>query len=104
MSGPEIEANAIETALHGFPLRRSRPRDLLFIVLFTFLVPVASHVLRWGWCLVLAAVAAVLLAVAAQVSFDHGVLLAVTWPLLALVLGTLVAAFLRPGRRPAFVR
>jgi CHASE2 domain-containing sensor protein len=98
MDGVEITANAVETALHGFPLRSSRTRDLLLIVLFSFLVPVASLFLRWRWCLLLAAAAAVLYLVAAQVSFDHGVLLAVTWPLLALALGTLLAAFLRPRR------
>lgn len=104
MSGPEVEANAIETALHGFPLRPSRTRALLLIVLFAFLVPVASLFLRWRWCLLLAAVAGVLYLVAAQLSFDHGVLLAVTWPLLALVAGTLVAGFLRQPRpvRPAY--
>jgi len=96
MSGPEIQANAVETALHGFPLKPSRSRALLLIVLLSFLVPVASLLLRWRWCLLMAAVTAVLYLVAAQISFDHGVLLAVTWPLLALALGTLVAAFLRP--------
>jgi len=99
MSGPEIEANAVETALHGFPLRPSRTRDVLLIVLLAFLVPVASLFLRWRWCLLAAAAVAVLYLVAAQVTFDHGGLLAVAWPLLALLLGTLVAALLRP-RRP----
>jgi CHASE2 domain-containing sensor protein len=104
MSGPEIEANAIETALHNFPLRPSRTRALLLIVLFSFLVPVASLSLRWRWCLLIAGVGALLYLVAAQVSFDHGVLLAVTWPLIALALGTLAACFLRPPRtlRPAY--
>jgi CHASE2 domain-containing sensor protein len=98
MSGPEVEANAIETALHGFPLRPSRTRALLLIVVFSFLVPVASLFLRWRWCLLIAAVAAVLLLVAAQVAFDHGVAVVVAWPLVALALGTLAAGFLRPGR------
>jgi CHASE2 domain-containing sensor protein len=104
MAGPEIEANSIETALHGFPLRPSRTRDLLLIVLFAFLVPVASLFLRWRWCLLVGAVAAAAYLVAAQLSFDHGVLLAVTWPLLALALGTLAAGFLHPRRppRPAY--
>src|SRR5262249_23191133 len=104
MSGPEVEANAVETALHGFPLRPSRTRDVLLIVLFAFLVPVASLFLRWRWCLLLGAAAGVLYLVAAQLSFDHGVLLAVTWPLFALLLGTLAAGFLRPPRRlrPAY--
>jgi CHASE2 domain-containing sensor protein len=103
MTGAEIEANAIETALHGFPLRPSRTRALLLIVLFSFLVPVASLFLRWRWCLLIAAIAAVLLLVAAQVAFDHGVMIVVTWPLVALALGTVAAGFLRPrrGRFPA---
>jgi CHASE2 domain-containing sensor protein len=99
MGGAEIDANAIETALHDFPLSPSRTRSLLLIVLFSFLVPVASIFLRWRWCLLGAAVAAVLYLVAAQLSFDHGLLLAVTWPLLALLLGTVAAGFLQPPPR-----
>jgi CHASE2 domain-containing sensor protein len=102
MGGPEIQANAIETALHNFPLRPSRTRSLLLIVLFSFLAPVASIFLRWRWCLLIAASATVLYLVAAQLSFDHGVLLAVTWPLLALMLGTVAAGFLhQPAPLPS---
>jgi hypothetical protein len=98
MSGVEIQANATETARQGFPRRPSRTRTLLLIVLFSFLVPVASLFLRWRWCVLLDAIAAILYLVAAQLSFDHGVLLAVTWPLLALLPGTLAVALLRPPR------
>ena len=103
MSGAEIQANAIETALHDFPLRPYRTRALLLIVLFSFLVPVASLFLRWRWCILTAGAAAMLYLVAAQLSFNHGVLLPVAWPVLALALGTLAAGFLRPPRpmRPA---
>jgi CHASE2 domain-containing sensor protein len=103
MGGAEIEANAIETALHDFPLRPSRSRALLLIALFSFLVPIASLFLRWRWCVLIAALAGTLYLVAAQISFDHGILLPAVWPLLALVLSTLAAAFLRPRRRvPAY--
>lgn len=98
MSGPEIQANAIETALHGFPLRPSRTRALLLIALFSFLVPVAGLFLRWRWCLLLATAATVLYLTASQLSFDHGVSLPVTWPLLALTLGTVVTRIFRPAR------
>jgi len=98
MGGPEIEANAIETALRNFPLQPSRTRSLLLIVLFSFLVPIASLFLRRRWCALMAALAAALYLVAAQVSFDHGVLLPAVWPLVALALSTLAASFLRPPR------
>jgi len=68
------------------------------IVLFSFLAPVASIFLCWRWCLLISALAAVLYLVAAQLSFDRGLLLAVTWPLLALLLGIVAAGFLRPPR------
>jgi hypothetical protein len=89
MSGPEVQANAIWTALHGNPLR-SAPDwlELIAIVLLGLLAPLAA--LRLG--VVRSAVAAVVAAagylVAAQIAFDHGSIIQVTPPLAALGLGT----------------
>ena len=55
----------------GCTVRRpSRTRSLLLIVLFAFLVLVASLFLRWRWCLLGGAVAAVL--ASSRRLFDHG--------------------------------
>jgi response regulator RpfG family c-di-GMP phosphodiesterase len=88
MAGPEVEANAIWTVLHGVPLR-SAPTvvDLLLIALLGFAAPLAR--LRLG-VLVAAATAfaaAATFAVAAQVSFNGGWIVPVVPPLVALVSG-----------------
>ena len=77
MAGPEIQANAIDTALRGFPLRyASGLVDILLILLLGITVPVIS--LRLGP--VAATAVAVALGVAylviAQLLFDAGIVLA----------------------------
>ena len=89
MSGAEVEANAIWTAIHGNPLR-SGPGWLtvLAIVLLALLPPLAS--LRLGVArAALAAIAAGAAAiVGAQVAFNAGVIVTLIAPLAALGLGT----------------
>jgi len=88
MSGPEIQANAIWTALHGNPLK-SAPAwlDVLAIVLLGAIAPLASLRLT----VPLAAGASALLAgayvLAAQLAFDAGTVLLVSYPLAAWALG-----------------
>ncbi len=78
MSGPEIQAAAIETALHGFPLR-SAPGwlNVLLIVLCAGLAPLSALRLRalWAAGTALLGVAALALACAARVRLgaDRGV-------------------------------
>ena len=90
MAGPEVEANAIWTVLHGLPLRQVPTLvNLLLIALLGFAAPLAR--LRLG---VLSASAAALLAgaayaVAAQLSFNGGWIISVVPPLVALVAGTM---------------
>jgi CHASE2 domain-containing sensor protein len=90
MSGPEVQANAIWTALHGNPLR-SIPAwvTILCIVLAGGMVPLAE---RWLGAL-RAGIAAVILgavyALLVQLAFDRGAVLVFTYPLLSLLLGTL---------------
>jgi CHASE2 domain-containing sensor protein len=91
MSGPEIEANAIYTAVHGLPLR-DVPRwvDLLAIALLGLLPALASLRLRALLSALLAPAVAIAWVVTAQIAFDHGHVLAVAAPLFALALGTVL--------------
>ena len=98
MSGAELQANVAETALHGFPLRSlTRPWDIALIVIFGLIAPAASLRLR-GWrSPALALGVGLLFAVAAQLAFNQGWVVLLTYPLLALVLssiGVLVAEYL----------
>jgi CHASE2 domain-containing sensor protein len=91
MSGPEIEANAIYTAVHGLPLR-DVPRwvDLLAIALLGLLPALASLKLRALLSALLAPGLGIAWIVVAQIAFDHGHVLAVAAPLFALAVGTVV--------------
>ena len=89
MAGPEVEANAIWTVLHGVPLRLVPAWvGLLWVALLGFAAPLAR--LRLG--ALTTAVAAVALgvafALATQVAFDSGWIVTVVPPLVALVSGT----------------
>jgi CHASE2 domain-containing sensor protein len=89
MSGPEVQANAIWTAIHGSPLRDAPPWiPLLTIALLGLAVPVAGLRLRPLATLAAALVLAAGAAIAAQVAFGQGVVVAVAAPALALILGT----------------
>jgi serine/threonine protein kinase/CHASE2 domain-containing sensor protein len=80
MSGPEVQADAISTALAGFPLR-SPPGAItvLLIVLLASLVPLAG--VRFG------TLGACLWSVATQLAFDSGTVLDYSDPLAALLVG-----------------
>jgi hypothetical protein len=89
MSGPEIQANALWTALHGLPLRDAGLwLNLGLVVLLGFAIPL----LRLRLPVLPAAMVAVVLAggflLAAQVAFAHGTVVRVVAPLLALTIGT----------------
>jgi CHASE2 domain-containing sensor protein len=90
MSGPEIEANAIETALRGFPLRATPAwLNVLLIVLLAVIPAAASVRLRPLWVLPLGLAVGVLYAVAVQLAFNHGLIVLLLAPLIALALSTL---------------
>jgi len=113
MSGAEIQANAIWTALHGFPLR-STPEALTLglIALFGLLPPLAGMRLSLRYGLLLSVLAAAGFLVLAQVAFERGHVLTVAYPLAALALSTVgsvaahytVAAFDRARVRDIFGR
>jgi HD-GYP domain-containing protein (c-di-GMP phosphodiesterase class II) len=91
MAGPEVQANAIWSALNGLPLR-SAPGivDLLAILLLAMAVPVAAT--RMG--VTVAALGGLVLgvgyAVAAQVAFGAGIVVTLVAPLVALLLSTIL--------------
>jgi CHASE2 domain-containing sensor protein len=102
MSGPEIQANAIWTVLHGLPLR-SAPRwlDLLAILMLGCAIPLAAARFSVLTAMILFPVVGVVFAGASQLVFNGGLVLTVTPPLLALGVGalcTVVASHLGESR------
>ena len=88
MPGPEVQANAIWTALHGNPLRDAPGwLTVIAVVLAALVAPLAAWRLNVvKSALIVAATAGGYLALA-QVAFDRGLVVVVTTPLLALTLG-----------------
>lgn len=99
LAGPEIQANAIDTILHGLPLRDVAPIVVALIIVALALAP-AALAMRLSLALTLAvsAVLAVLLLVAAQLAFNAGRVLPVVYPLLALVLSAAAVALVEKLR------
>lgn len=87
MSGPEVQASAIATLEAGIPLR-SAPRavDLLLIMLFALVAPLAG--MRLGALAVMAVTLGAIAALVAgvQVAFQNGEIVAVSYPLLTAVI------------------
>jgi CHASE2 domain-containing sensor protein len=88
MAGVEVQANAVWTALHGAPLRQpSRAVALLIVALLALVAPLVGlrfPALAEG---VTMPVAAALFVGAAQLAFEHGLILNVVSPLAALLVG-----------------
>jgi adenylate cyclase len=113
MSGPEINANAIDTALDDFPLR-STPLglDLFLIALMGLIAPAASYRFSPIRALLVGLLAGALYLVAAQLAFNSGRIVPVLYPMIALALslvGSLVVyyvreAFIRRRVRDTFAR
>jgi CHASE2 domain-containing sensor protein len=88
MSGAELQANALATALDGFPLRDAgRTVDTLLIVLMAALAPLVAIRLRERWALLAGVAAIALFAVGAQLAFNAGRVLTVTYPVVAGLVG-----------------
>jgi adenylate cyclase len=113
MAGGEVQANAISTAVRGFPLTRSgRVLDALIIALLASLAPLLG--LRWGVKLMLPIIALVAVAYVGVVvlAFRSGLILPVVHPIGAVitaVFGTLGVALMlgtleRQRVRDAFAR
>jgi adenylate cyclase len=92
MSGPELQANAIWTAAHGFPLSSSATVvDLILILLLAAAPAAATLWVRPLPALLVAVALGLLFALATQVAFDAGTVVPLVYPLLALVLAALGA-------------
>jgi CHASE2 domain-containing sensor protein/predicted Ser/Thr protein kinase len=88
MSGPELQASAIATALDGFPLRDVPAAvDIGVIVLLALVTPLAAVRLRQRWAIGVGVAALIGLAAGVQLAFDAGHVVGVTYPALAGVLG-----------------
>ena len=89
MSGPEIEANAIDTVLRGMPLHGTpRWAGLLIVLALGFLPALVSLRLRPLVAVAVVPAIAFVFLFIAQRAFDHGRILPVAMPLFALALGT----------------
>lgn len=89
MSGPEIQASAIDTIERGVPLRSVPDAvDVLLIVLLALVAPLAGVRLGALWSSGIAVAGAALFVVGAQLEFDGGRIVAVTYPLAAALLAT----------------
>jgi CHASE2 domain-containing sensor protein len=102
MSGPEVQANAIATALDGLPLRSAPAAvDLLAILLLGLIVPLAATRVRPTAAALAALPIGLAYVVAAQVGFASGMVVVVVAPLLALAFSavlTVVAEYLMERR------
>jgi HD-GYP domain-containing protein (c-di-GMP phosphodiesterase class II) len=98
MAGPEVQANAIATALDGDPLRSAPPVVWWLLVFGLALVtPLLRMRLRIGATAAAAALIACAYAVGVQVAFDSGTVLVAVSPMLALIasaVGTIVVSHL----------
>ena len=113
MSGAEVQANAIHTVLQGFPLR-SAPSwlNVLAIWILALAPPLLGLRLSAVSTIAGAAVVGGIYAVATQVAFEHGKILAFIYPMGALVVSTVgglvayyvLAAFDRQRTRDTFAR
>jgi adenylate cyclase len=113
MSGAEINANAIATALDDFPLQ-STPLglDLFLIALMGVIAPLASYRLSPIRALALGLLAGALYLVFAQLAFNSDRIVPVLYPMIALglsLVGSLVVyyvreAFIRRRVRDTFAR
>ena len=102
MSGTEVQANAISTAMRGFPLRdASHGIDVVLIVILG-LLPLA--LVQWLGALrgvLCAVVVALVFCGAAQLLFDAGRVVNVVFPLVGVVLGTVIVLVVDIARRRA---
>jgi len=113
MSGAEIQANAVHTALRGFPLRRAPGGvDGLLVLVLGTAGPLALARLRPGWALAAIVGVAGAFAAGVQAAFGAGAVAAVAGPALALITGVfgalaaalVVGAFERQRVRDVFAR
>ncbi|MBV9416149.1 MAG: adenylate/guanylate cyclase domain-containing protein [Solirubrobacterales bacterium] len=90
MSGAEVEANAIDTVLRGFPLSTVPGWvNVVLIVLFGVAVPLAALRFRPIVSIAVAVLIGLAFAVVAQLLFNAGAIVSFVYPMLALVLSAI---------------
>ncbi len=89
MAGPELQANAIWTILHGFPLEDAPGwLNVILVIALGMAVPLANLRLRsWRVGLLAAGLAGVYV-VATQLAFNRGLIVTFVYPLMAILLAT----------------
>jgi adenylate cyclase len=96
MSGAEIQANAIWTALHGFPLKNAwGGLNELLIILLALVPPLAGLRLSPFRVLGISVAAGAMFAGLVQLAFDHGRVFGFVYPLVALAVAALGTIALR---------
>jgi adenylate cyclase len=98
MSGAELQANAVSTALRDFPLRNAA--EVLSIALIAFLglvVPLVSLRLSTNRTLAVGIAVGVAFVVAVQLAFNGGLVLPVVYPLGLLVVAVVASLGLDAG-------
>jgi HD-GYP domain-containing protein (c-di-GMP phosphodiesterase class II) len=89
MSGPEVQANAIWTVLHGLPLAAAPGwLDVLLTLGMALLVPLVAVRVRPVVAALAAPAAGLAYAAIAQIAFEHGTVIAVAAPVLSLAVAT----------------
>jgi adenylate cyclase len=87
MSGAEVEANAINTVLRGFPISTVPGWiNVVLIVLFGLTVPLAALRVRPIVSIGIAVALGVVFAIVVQLLFNGGTIVSFVYPLLALIL------------------
>jgi adenylate cyclase len=87
MSGAEVEANAIDTVLRGFPLSTVPGWvNVVLIVLLGVAVPLAALRVRPIVSIGIAVAIGIVFAIVAQLLFNAGTIVSFVYPLLALIL------------------
>jgi CHASE2 domain-containing sensor protein len=98
MSGPEIQANALASALEGYPLDDlGDGGNALLIAALSLLAPLVAVRVRLGVTSAVVLASAVAYLVAAQLAFQHGLVLPVSYPVVVLVLTAVGALFVDVG-------
>jgi CHASE2 domain-containing sensor protein len=103
MAGPEIQANAIGSALRGYPLRSAPVWLNVLLIVLLAVIPLAGIRLGVVSTLVVVVAAGMVLAVVAQVAFVADRVIAFTYPLLALAVSTfgVLVIWARAGQQAA---
>jgi adenylate cyclase len=113
MPGPEVHANAILTAIDGFPLHSGAGWvNVLLVVILGVAAPFAAIRLRMLYAVPIGIVAILALLVGAQVAFENDVIIGAVYALVAGIAALLLTgaihgvtvAFERANTRDAFAR